>query len=144
MGFIVNTDVSPIRNTSATFISTNSVFEKGRILFETDTNRGKIGDGVTAYVDLSYPEWTYEEVTAAGTDTYTATFSEDILLGYFNMMRLRVKFTNANTGASTININGLGAIAIKKSVTTALAAGDILAGGIYDLTYDGTNFQKHY
>lgn len=142
MGFIVNKDVSPVRNTSATLISTNDVFEKGRIIFETDTNRGKVGDGVTAYVDLSYPEWTYEEVpTTSGTDTYTATFSEDILLVYFNMMRLRVKFTNANTGASTINLNGLGAKDIKKNVSTALSAGDIVAGGIYDLTYDGTNFQ---
>lgn len=141
MGFIVNSAIPPVRNTSATLISTNDIFEKGRAIFETDTNRGKVGDGVTAYVDLTYPEWTYEEVTAAGTDTYTATFSKDILLVYFNMMRLRVKFTNANTGASTLNINGLGAIAIRKNVSAALALGDILAGGIYHLHYDGTNFQ---
>ncbi len=142
MAFIVNTAIPPVRNTSATLISTNDVFEKGRAIFETDTNRGKVGDGVTAYVDLSYPEWTYEEVpVAAGTDTYTATFSEDILLGYFNMMRLRVKFTNANTGASTINLNGLGAKAIRKNVSAVLVSGDILAGGIYELVYDGTNFQ---
>lgn len=48
---------------------------------------------------------------------------------------------NANTGASTFNVNGLGAKAIKKNVSDALAAGDIKAGQAVTLIYDGTNFQ---
>lgn len=133
--------IHPIQNTSSVLISDNSVFDKGRVILETDTNRVKTGDGVSTYTELTYVEWNYEIVEAAGTDTYTGNFSKPFFLAYFPMMRIRVRFTNANTGAATINLNGLGAIAIRKSVSTALSAGDIMAGGIYELCYDGTNFQ---
>lgn len=78
--------------------------------------------------------------TASGTDTYTAAISPAIT-ALVNTMRFFIRFTNANTGAATLNLNGLGAIAIKKAVSTALVAGDILAGQILCLAYDGTNFQ---
>jgi hypothetical protein len=51
------------------------------------------------------------------------------------------KTASANTGASTINVNGLGVKNITKQGTTALANGDILAGAIYALLYDGTEWQ---
>lgn len=142
MGFTVKTPaVLPVANTSTDLIATNPTFRLGEMVRETDTNRHKIPDGLTDYNNLSYPEFGYEEVEAAGTDTYTATFATGFFLAYFKYMRIRVKFTNTNTGAATINLNGYGAKAIKKSVSAALAAGDILAGGIYELVYDGTNFQ---
>lgn len=131
----------PILNTSTALIAQNPVLEYGQLAQETDTNRCKSGDGTSTYTQLTYAEWAYEIVEAAGTDTYTGTFSSPIFLAYFPMMRIRVRFTNANTGAATINLNSLGAKDIKKSVSTALAAGDIMAGGIYELYYDGTNFQ---
>jgi hypothetical protein len=46
-----------------------------------------------------------------------------------------------NTGASTLNVNGLGATALKKNGSIALVAGDIVSGQMYTVTYDGTNFQ---
>lgn len=78
---------------------------------------------------------------ATGTDAYIVTFKTYEVHSYFIGLPLRVKFANANTGPCTINWNGFGAKSIKKSVTIDLVAGDIVAGGIYDLTYDGTNFQ---
>jgi hypothetical protein len=48
---------------------------------------------------------------------------------------------NTNTAASTVNINNIGAITIKKSATADLIAGDILAGAVIVIEYDGTNFQ---
>jgi hypothetical protein len=48
---------------------------------------------------------------------------------------------NTNTGAATINLNGLGAKSITKSGTTALAANDIVSGRLYLIEYDGTRFQ---
>jgi hypothetical protein len=48
---------------------------------------------------------------------------------------------NANSGASTISINGLPPISIKKNASSELTAGDILAGQIVTLIYDGQNFQ---
>jgi hypothetical protein len=51
------------------------------------------------------------------------------------------KATNANTGASTLAVNGGTAIAITKSGTTALSSGDIAAGQEVAVVYDGTEFQ---
>lgn len=44
-----------------------------------------------------------------------------------------------NTGAATLNINGLGAKSIVKGDSTALATGDIAAGQVVTVVYDGTN-----
>ncbi len=80
-------------------------------------------------------------VTASGTDnTYTATVSSTVT-SYTVGQQFLVKFTNANTDASTINFNSNGAKALKKNVSSALVAGDISAGQVMLLAYDGTNFQ---
>jgi hypothetical protein len=48
----------------------------------------------------------------------------------------------ANTGAFTLNVNSLGAKAVKKNGTAALVANDILASPFQALlTYDGTNWE---
>lgn len=60
---------------------------------------------------------------------------------YATGMKLRVKIANTNTGASTINVDSLGAKNIVKYVSTPLAAGDLPAGTIVEMQYDGTNFQ---
>jgi hypothetical protein len=78
--------------------------------------------------------------TASGTDTYAVTLAP-VPTAYALGQRLLVLFTNANTGAATINVNSLGAKAITKNGTTALAAGDIPAGAIKLIQYDGTRFQ---
>lgn len=49
--------------------------------------------------------------------------------------------TNANTGASTVNVNGLGTKNIFKNGSLPLVAGDIKSGQIVVLVYDGTQFQ---
>lgn len=76
---------------------------------------------------------------ANGTNTYTASVAgiSQLIEG----MSLKVKFTNANSGASTLNINGFGAKAIKKSNGNDLSSGNIKAGQILHLVYTGSNFQ---
>jgi hypothetical protein len=56
-------------------------------------------------------------------------------------MPIFFRAANANTGASTVNINGLGAVAIRKYGLAALEAGDIAAGQIVGVIYDGTYYQ---
>ena len=53
---------------------------------------------------------------------------------------LRFKNTTANTGAVTLNVNGLGAKPIVKNGGVALSAGDLKASGVYTVVYDGSNF----
>lgn len=76
--------------------------------------------------------------TASGTNTYTVTATG--VTQYVAGLELKILFTNANTGASTINVNSLGARTLQKN-GAALASGDIAAGGTYRITFDGTNFQ---
>ncbi len=51
------------------------------------------------------------------------------------------KAANASTGASTLNVNGLGVKNIKKKNDQDVAAGDIEANAIVAVIYDGTSFQ---
>jgi hypothetical protein len=54
---------------------------------------------------------------------------------------LYFKASNANTGPSTLAVNGGTAKAITKSGATALAGAEISAGQIVLVVYDGTQFQ---
>lgn len=51
-----------------------------------------------------------------------------------------LKPANSNTGSSTINVNALGTKTIKLPDGNNLHANCMIAGGIYILQYDGTNF----
>lgn len=53
----------------------------------------------------------------------------------------KFKATNANTGASIFQIGALTATTIKKNVSQDLETGDIPAGAIIPVVYDGTYFQ---
>ena len=64
-----------------------------------------------------------------------------ILTSYVEGQSFSFKAVNANTGASTINIDGLGVKTIKRRDGTDLKSGDILAGSINIIQFDGTNFQ---
>ena len=78
--------------------------------------------------------------TATGTDTYVIT-PNPAITSYAEGQSFYVNFANGNTGAATINVNSLGAKALTKEVSTALASGDLVAGKIYEIVYDGTRFQ---
>ncbi len=78
-------------------------------------------------------------ISVSGTDTYVGTFRPN-LTAYTTGFQVSVTFTNANTGASTINFNSLGTKSIVKGVSTALVSGDIPTGTTLLLLYDGTNF----
>lgn len=77
---------------------------------------------------------------AGAADAYVIALSP-ALTAYIEGMPVFFKAANANTGASTLDVNGLGAIAVKRSVSAELVEGDILAGQICCVVYDGVNFQ---
>jgi hypothetical protein len=78
--------------------------------------------------------------TVTGTDTLTGSLTP-ALTAYATGNLFSFVAANTNTGATTINLNSLGAKSITKSGTTALAAGDIVSGQVYLIEYDGTRFQ---
>lgn len=76
--------------------------------------------------------------STTGNDTYVATFSPAIA-SVVNGMELFLKVDTANTGAATLNPNGLGATSILRIDGSALADGDIPANGIAHLIYNSTS-----
>lgn len=78
--------------------------------------------------------------SSGGTDTYAISVTP-APTAYVTGQVFRVKADVANTGAATLNVNSLGAKTIKKSYNSDLVTGDILASQIFEVIYDGTNFQ---
>jgi hypothetical protein len=87
--------------------------------------------------------------TAGGVDNYTTTITPDDGFdltsygdGAATAFVLPVKFTSANTGPVTLDVNAAGAKSVKKNGgTDELIAGDIKAGSVHLLIFDGTYFQ---
>lgn len=78
--------------------------------------------------------------TVGGTaDVITLTVSPAIA-AYAAGQTFRFIASGANTTNVTVNISALGAKAVTKNGTTALAAGDIPSGMMVEITYDGTRF----
>jgi len=84
---------------------------------------------------------TYNYLTAvAGTNAITATGPVS-MLSYTAGDRFYLKPVITNTGATTINISGLGVQPITKNGSVNLVAGDLVVGHVYEIVYDGSLFQ---
>lgn len=78
----------------------------------------------------------------SGTNTVTgSTAAASAVSAYAAGQAFRFVAAGENTGAVTLNVNGLGAKAVTKRGATALAAGDIASGAVVNVVYDGTQFQ---
>lgn len=75
----------------------------------------------------------------AANDSYTVTIPG--ITAYYTGLEITFKTGVANTTACTLNVNGLGARTIKKNISGDLETGDIVAGQIITVVYDGINFQ---
>jgi len=133
--------MTPLKHTSAYWTSQNILLKQGQQGYEIDTGLMKIGDGVNRWNELMYYDFPTYFSPVSGTDTYIVTYASPFIIGYFKGLRLRVVFNNTNTGASTINLNSIGAVPLTDSYGYALLAGAINPGTVYDLTYDGAGFQ---
>jgi hypothetical protein len=76
---------------------------------------------------------------AGGDDTYAFTLNPP-LLTYTEGQIFVIKMATANTGASTVNFNSLGAVSFTESDGTTNAT--VVAGTPYLVVYDGTLFRK--
>jgi hypothetical protein len=75
---------------------------------------------------------------ASGTNAYV--LPDALVTNLYEGLVLTIQFTNANTGASTLNVNSLGAKPIVNPNGSAIAAGTIGAGSTLSFTFDGTNY----
>ena len=90
---------------------------------------GQVQDNVAQYL-----------TSVSGSDVITATANFG-MTAYATGQRFSFIAAGTNTGATTLNINALGAKAITKNGSTALVAGEITSGAAYEVVYDGTRFQ---
>jgi hypothetical protein len=79
-------------------------------------------------------------ITVTGTDTLTGSLTP-ALTAYAAGNQFSFVVANTNTGAVTINIDGVGSKSITRTGSTALVAGDMVAGQVALIEYDGTRFQ---
>lgn len=77
---------------------------------------------------------------AQSTDTYVITLAP-VPAAYVTGMMITFTANTANTGACSVNVNGLGAKALKKGVSTDPGDNFIKVGSVVVAVYDGTNFQ---
>jgi hypothetical protein len=102
-------------------------------------------DVVTTWSDwerlLTESSTTVPFVTDTGSaNALVATYSPAVTV-YRTGMVITVTAAASNTGAATINVNGLGTKSIVRSDGAALRAGDIRSGQTVHLDYNGTNFR---
>lgn len=75
--------------------------------------------------------------STTGNDTYVVTLAP-APAAYTNGMMVNFKPDTANTGAATLNVNGLGAKTIKKNFNTDLIDNDIKVNQIVTVVYEST------
>ena len=92
----------------------------------------------TNVIELTEGAYNYAASTT-GTDAYAVTIT--YFAAYTAGATVKFKADVANTGACTLNVNGLGAKAIKLENGSDPTDGVIKAGAIVTVVYDGTNFQ---
>jgi hypothetical protein len=92
---------------------------------------------IAAFIDV-----TFGALDSGGSaNAYTFTSPTGYAFtAYARGQAVSFKANFTNSGAATINVDGLGAKAIQKA-GSALASGDIVSGGMYRVIYDGTQFQ---
>lgn len=74
-------------------------------------------------------------VDTGAADAYVITPSPSIG-AYAEGQRLVFRASANNTGATTLNVNGLGTRAIQTADGSALSGGEIITGGYYEVVYD--------
>ena len=75
------------------------------------------------------------------TNAYAGTLAIITGESYKKGNNVALKIAHTSTGASTLDLNALGAKPITMSVVGAVVAGDLKVNGIYTFVYDGSAFQ---
>ena len=88
-----------------------------------------------------YERDTRGTLAAGGTGNAITVTPVGTYAAYFAGMQIGFTALATNTGATTINVGAVGAVAIVDQDGQALEGGEIVAGGIYQVVHDGTQFR---
>lgn len=106
-------------------------------LSQLDTNFSSLATVINSTSTFS----NYYVDSSGSANSIVVTISSPTQFSYVAGQTLQVKVANTVTGATTINVNGIGAKSVVTTAGGALTSGVIVAGSVVSLTYDGTNFQ---
>lgn len=122
---------------SAILETNNNISDSGQTLNSTDNEQtSKASSNFASVGDFLYD--------SGSANTYVLNGGLDRLspTNYFWGMKIRFVPDNTNTGASTLNINGLGAKQIYLR-NAPLTGSELTAGNYYELTYNGVRFDLY-
>lgn len=117
------------RQTLARAEAVNGIFESVASGFDKLPTEDEIKQGRINYV---------EDTGAANAYVVDPTYP---ISSYTAGLLVLFKPAHANTGASTINVSGLGVVAIKRFDGTDLQANDIPSGAVVAIRHNGTHFR---
>ena len=125
------TDANNIKAETDNYIDTSSQTKSESDLFQM----AKTGAVVASKGDF------YKESVGSAADVYLLEADDDLadVWRLKNGMRFRFKVVNANTGASTVNINSLGAKDLKLNGGSALVGGELVVNQNAEIVFDETN-----
>jgi hypothetical protein len=112
---------------------------QGCSIWTDATNYFTNGQPGATVVGVQNEQYTY--ATDTGSANAYAIAPAPAIVAYTAGQAFTFKAANANSAASTLNVNALGVKNITKNGSTALQGGEILAGQIIEVVYDGTQFQ---
>jgi hypothetical protein len=129
------TATSPITSTGGTTPVISTSMSTNRLIGRSTAGSGimeeiSLGSGLSlsgGTLSASTLPSSILHAIASGTDTYTVTIPG--VTSYADGDVYLINFTNGNTTSATLNINGLGAIALWRNNDGALIGGDIVSGG---------------
>lgn len=109
--------------------------------YDAKTAIGSTGAALVAPPNLNRATKYNDYVVSTSVSNAYSITPAPAISSYAAGQQFTFKVNATNTGAATLNVNGLGAIAIKKSISNALVADDLTVDSIVSVIYDGTNFQ---
>jgi hypothetical protein len=121
----------------------------GEVVINTTNKRPHVGDsstpgGIPVVNAPDQQNQTFIAGTVGGTGDAITLTNTPAVASYAVNQRFTFKAGATNTTSVTLNVDGLGNKNVKKmsnGALASLAAGDIVSGGMYDVFYDGTQFQ---
>ena len=116
------------------------------ILTGTDANAkisgiAEVSDAKDAVNVETLQKGSIRYAAATGSGGNYAIVLSPAVVGLTPGMCINFKANHANSGAATLNVNGLGAVPIKKNISINLVANEIANSQMVQLLFDGTNFQ---
>lgn len=121
---------------------------EGEIIVDLTNDTTRVGDGVRqgGYIQPNFSHiqrQSFVFAVAGGTANALTASISPAPAALSQPLLVKIKASNTNTGASTLDLNGLGVKDITKvsgGNIVPLVGGDIVSGGFYELVYDGARW----